>query len=120
MSERDCLSRRTVLHLLGAGTLAGLAGCASDSQNNEQSGPVPKVYRTATSLGGMKRDPDSLRPKGSVNYQSDSPNQSKCADCRYYIPDKNGNGIGACSMVKGDIKPKAWCSLYAPYQTEQG
>lgn len=120
MSERDGLSRRTVLHLLGAGPLAGLAGCASSSQNNEQSESVPKAYRTARSLGGEKRDPDNLRPKESVNYQSDSPNQSKCASCRYYISDKNSDGRGACSKVKGTIKPKAWCSLYAPYQTEQG
>lgn len=120
MSERYDLSRRAVLHLLGAGALTGLAGCASNSQNDKLSGPVPNAYRTATSLGGMKRDPDSLRSKDGANYQSNGPEQSKCANCRYYIPDKNGDGLGACSMVEGYIEPKAWCSLYAPYQKGQG
>lgn len=120
MSERHRPSRRVVLHLLGAATLTGLAGCAGNSQNSELSGPVPKAYRTATSLGGMKREPDSLTSKENANYQSNSSGQSNCENCRYYIPEKNGDNLGACSLVEGDIEPKAWCSRYAPYKEGQG
>jgi hypothetical protein len=120
MSNRHRLSRRAVVGLLGTATLTGLTGCASNSQNNELSGPVPKAYRTATSLGGVKRSSGSLTSKAGANYQSDGPSKSKCANCRYYIPDKNGDGLGACSLVEGYIEPKAWCSLYARYQDKQG
>lgn len=64
----------------------------------------------------MKRDPDNLMSKEDVNYRSEGSSQSNCANCRYYIPDKNGDDLGACSLVEGDIEPKAWCSRYAPHQ----
>ena len=116
MSDQTGPSRRAMIHLLGTATLTSLVGCLGDSQNNESTGSVPKAYRTATSLGGMKRSPNSLTSKSGANYQSESPNNQKCATCRYYIPDKNGDARGACTLVKGTIKPEAWCTLYAPYR----
>lgn len=96
--------------------LVGVAGCIGASGPEELRGPVPAAYRTATSQGGMKRDPDELTSKGGANYTSAGVKQREqtCADCRYYIPDKEGDGLGACSAVKGYIEPKAWCTLYAP------
>lgn len=80
------------------------------------SGPVPDVYRTATSLGGTERNPDSLQPKNAVQYQSQPKNGQQCSGCMFYIPDKNGDGLGACSIVQGYIEPKGWCVSYSPYQ----
>lgn len=80
------------------------------------SGPVPAVYRTATSLGGSERNPDSLAPKSAVQYQSHPKNGQQCSGCVFYIPDKNGDGLGACSIVEGYIQPEGWCISYNPYQ----
>lgn len=120
MSERDNLSRRAVTHILGAALLTGFAGCTGDSQNNELSGPVPKAYRTATTQSGERRNPDSLTSKEGARYQSESSGESNCANCKYYISDKNGDNLGACSLVRGYIEPNAWCNIYAEYQGKTG
>jgi hypothetical protein len=80
------------------------------------SGPVPSVYRTATSQGGTDRNPDSLQSKDAVEYQSRPKDNEQCSGCLFYIADKNGDGLGTCSVVEGYIEPKAWCVSYSPYQ----
>lgn len=82
------------------------------------SGPVPTAYRTATSQGGTERNPDSLQSKGAVEYQSQPKDGQRCSGCLFYIPDKNGDGLGACSVVAGYIEPAAWCASYSPYQND--
>jgi hypothetical protein len=76
--------------------------------------PVPAVYRTATNQGGAERDPDSLAPKSAVQYQTHPKNGQQCSGCAFYIPDKNGDGLGACTIVQGYIQPDAWCISYSP------
>ena len=84
-----------------------------DGHHGEQRlGPVPEVYETATSLDGTVRDPDSLWSKRAVNYQSAPRDGRQCAGCRYYIPDKDGDGLGACAIVAGRIEPDGWCASY--------
>lgn len=83
------------------------------------SGPVPEVYRTATSQGGTKRSSDALQPKNAVQYQTQPKNSQQCSGCMFYIPDKNGDGLGACSVVEGYIQPAAWCASYSPYQNSK-
>jgi hypothetical protein len=80
------------------------------------SGPVPDVYRTATSQGGTKRSSDALQSKSAVQYQPQPKNGQQCSGCMFYIQDKNGDGLGACSVVEGYIQPTAWCASYSPYR----
>lgn len=75
-------------------------------------GPVPETYETATALDGTVRDPGSLSSKRAVNYQSEPAENDRCAGCRYYIPDKDGDGLGACAVVAGRIEPDGWCASY--------
>lgn len=125
MPDRGERSRRRFLRLVGAGTAVGVAGCGGQQQNGtpaggpgegtpDLSGPVPEEYRTATSLGGRERDPDALDAKAEVSYQS-QPNQgNQCSGCIFYIPDMDGDGLGACSEVDGLIEPEGWCVDFAP------
>jgi hypothetical protein len=80
------------------------------------SGPVPEVYRTATSQGGSERSSDALQSKSAVQYQTQPKNGRQCSGCMFYIRDKNGDGLGACSVVEGYIQPTAWCASYSPYR----
>ena len=117
MNERQRTSRRSLLRSVGSLSLVGIAGCVGASGPEKLQGPVPAAYRTATSQGGSKRDTDTLNSKGNANYASDvSQREQTCANCRYYIPDENDDGLGACSIVEGYIEPDAWCTLYAPYR----
>ncbi|MFB6092631.1 MAG: high-potential iron-sulfur protein [Haloquadratum sp.] len=90
------------------------------SQEEFESGPVPEAYRTAISLGGEKRKPDSLSPKEDVKFSeygeateiaSHKPGTA-CGNCSEFIPDKNGDGFGACAKVEGYIGLHDWCVLY--------
>lgn len=85
-----------------------------------ENGPVPASYRTATSLGGEQRDPGSLLAKADVGFAeydeaTENPAHQPgtcCANCAEYIPDKNGDGFGACAEVAGYVDGADWCTVY--------
>ena len=89
------------------------------SEEEFVSGPVPEVYRTATSLGGEERG-ENLQTKERVRFaeyddaQEDAAHQSGrcCANCADYIPDRNGDGFGACAEVEGYVGGEDWCSIW--------
>jgi hypothetical protein len=106
-------SRRRMLQLAGATATGLLAGCGGGGDGG---GGVPDQYRTAASQGGQQRDPENLATKDALNYQDSPKNDQRCSGCTYYIEDKNGDGMGACTLVEGTIDPEGWCSSYAAYE----
>jgi len=81
---------------------------------------VPQPYRTADSQGGEARDPDNLSPQSAVSLGesveaiADGTTEAgqSCGNCAEYIPDKNGDGWGACAKVEGYIAVEDWCSIW--------
>lgn len=114
MNAKSLLTRRQVIQAAGSAALLSLAGClgSSNDQYDELKGPVPEPYRTATSIGGMERNPEQVQPKSAVNYGEERGSQA-CKNCVYYIRDKNNDDLGACSVVEGYIEPDGWCTTYA-------
>ena len=119
----EAIDRRRVLALLGTGVATGLAGCSGgdgggdDTTTADDGGDgVPAEYETATSLGGTERDPGALSAQADVNYQAEPSDGQQCSGCRYYIEDKNGDGVGACAIVEGTIEPEGWCVSYAAHE----
>lgn len=123
-------SRRQFLRVAGAAAIStSLAGCGGSgggdsseatAESNDESGdgggePVPESERTAEVLGGIQRDPDALQDPAALNYQSTPNNGQQCDGCQYYVPDQNGDGMGACTLVSGQIDPEGWCISYAVY-----
>ena len=122
-------SRRQFLRVAGAAALTtSLAGCggsgdedgsdATAESNDSGDGggePVPESERTAEALGGIQRDPDALQDPAALNYQSTPNNGQQCDGCQYYVPDQNGDGMGACTLIAGQIDPEGWCISYAVY-----
>jgi len=126
-------SRRQFLRVAGAAAITtSLAGCGgsgggadnaeSTTESTEESGdgasgaePVPESERTAEALGGIERDPEALQSPDAFNYQSMSNNGQQCDGCQYYVPDHNGDGMGACTLVSGQIDPAGWCISDAAY-----
>lgn len=117
-------TRRAFLHVAG-GIVIGLAGCtesddSTDDENedeNDLSGPVSEDYETATSQDGSERNPEDLYSKSDIDYQSEPRNEERCEDCAFYISDKDGDGLGACTEVEGYIEPEGWCTLYQRYES---
>lgn len=77
---------------------------------------VPEAYATATSLDGTQRNPDSLSSQEAVSYQDEPSEGRQCSTCRYYIEDKNGDGVGACAIVAGEVDPEGYCVSYVEYE----
>ena len=127
-------SRRQFLRVAGTAAIAtSLAGCGgsggggadtseSTTEDTDESGdggsesePVPESERTAEALGGIERDPEALQSPEALNYQSTPNNGQQCDGCQYYVPDQNDDGMGACTLVSGQIDPEGWCISYAAY-----
>lgn len=137
------MSRR---HYLAAAGLAAVSGCvaapddgwstptatepANDNEGEERpegvseeefvSGPVPEPYRTASSIGGERREPEALQTKADVQFSAydealensaHQPGRS-CGNCHEYIADKDGDGFGACAAVEGYIDAADWCVIW--------
>ena len=83
-------------------------------------GPVPELYVSATSLGGERRDATDLFAKADVGFAEYDEASAEsghrpghcCANCADYIPDKNGDGFGACAEVEGYVDGADWCTVY--------
>jgi hypothetical protein len=145
MSDEDDETRRRFLLLAAVGATTGLAGCSGDGDGGGQEpapspadtpaatqtqtqietggatetlGPVPEEYGTATAIDGTRRNPDGLSTKEAVQYQSQPKGDQQCSNCRFYVPDRNGDGLGACAIVEGQIQPEAWCASYAAAPTD--
>jgi hypothetical protein len=141
MPHRERDSRRRFLQLAGTAAVVGVAGCAggsgggdggdggesggadggtsAETENGDQQqsgGDLPDEYVTATAQDGTERSPDSVATKEAVMYQSEPKDGQQCTGCRFYIPDKNDDGLGACAVVEGTIEPQAWCSSYVEYE----
>lgn len=146
-SNYDMWSRRN--YIVATVGLAALSGCTGDTgdggettePNREdedeededeeerpegvtaeefESGPVPAMYVSATSLGTEQRNSDELQTKADVNFSEYDEAQENeahtpgtcCANCADYIPDKNGDEFGACAEVEGYIDGADWCTIY--------
>lgn len=132
-------TRRRLLHAAGGIALLSLAGCTQDggtgeevpegvSQEEFDNGPVPEPYRTALSQANERRDPEALVAKDDANFQEadetvaagDAEEGQTCESCAEFIPDKNGDGFGACAKVEGYIGADDWCALWESIEEAEG
>ena len=98
------------------------------SEEEFERGPVPEPYRRALSQANEERDPDMLFTKETVQFQEAddaveaglASEGSDCGNCAEYIPDKNGDGFGACAKVEGYVDPEDWCVLWESIEEAEG
>ncbi|KPN30304.1 high potential iron-sulfur protein [Halolamina pelagica] len=90
------------------------------SESDLPTAEVPEEYRTADSQTGETRDPENLQTQADVRLMESvdaiadglaQPGQS-CGNCAEYIPDKNGDGWGACAKVEGYVATEDWCVVW--------
>jgi len=137
-------TRRRVLELTGSAAVVSLAGCTSGGSDSSEetpwediagvsksqflTGPVPESERTAKTLCGDTRDPDALQSRDGIKWMEVSEAVDKglaeedqeCEDCAEFVPDKNGDGYGACKKVEGYWGTDDWCSLFESTEEECG
>ncbi|MFC4543515.1 high-potential iron-sulfur protein [Halosolutus amylolyticus] len=128
MSDDDSREpRRRFLRIAGTSPVLVLAGCLSDDEGVETDddrpddycfdqleGSVPAVERNAVSIDGVERkDESELLSKEDAAYQCGPQDGQLCGNCTFYIDDKDGDGIGACTEVEGMIRSVDWCGIWA-------
>lgn len=120
-------SRRRFLLITKSGLIIPFTGCLSRNENSEEpfdrppdwcieelDEPIPDAEKTASSIDGIQRkDPSNLQSKTDVAYQCRPLENQQCGSCTFFIDDKTGDGIGACTEVEGRIRATDWCSLWA-------
>lgn len=114
-----------MLALAVGSSLTGLAGCAQFLVEVEEPEPrppdwcvkkydveVPDEERTAESIDRIQRDPEELSARDTVAYQCHPQGYQLCANCRFWIPSRTDEPIGACAIVEGRVRSQDWCALY--------
>lgn len=125
-SDRRQTDRRSYLKFAGAAAVTALAGCSGgnggDGGNNANhevphpdDGTVPDAEATAETLGGQTRPKTANQAKDAIEYSHTPSGEEHCGNCKSFVPDANGDGFGACSLVKGKIHHCDWCNLYSSY-----
>lgn len=126
-ADGDRLRRRTVLGLSALTLTAALAGCRGGGSADgtgtpscrerapeDLSGPVPEEYRTAKAqVNEYTRNPDELLSKEQAGYQREPKFENACRDCGKFVPDENGDCLGACVRVEGYVEPWGWCEQFS-------
>lgn len=129
-------SRRRVLRLTGTASALLLSGCSGVSPA-ASGGPasvldqdpddathclddlateeVSESERTAESIDGIQRDPDAdFTLKENAAYTCRKQGMQMCANCRFFVPSRDGDRVGACTVVAGEVRSTDWCGLYRP------
>lgn len=127
MSNDPSLSdRRTYLKYTGVAAVTALAGCSGgdgddggDGANHEvphpDDGTVPDAEQNAETLGGQSRPDEPGQAKDEVGFAHEPSGNEYCGNCNLFVPDEDGDGFGACAVVKGKIHACDYCNLWAAY-----
>ncbi|WP_049923041.1 high-potential iron-sulfur protein [Halopiger djelfimassiliensis] len=127
MGDEPRESRRRLLRVTGCGSLVALAGClgSDDDENGVNDRPadwcfedldesVPDIEANAPSIDGVERKaPENLLSKEDAGYHCGPVEGQQCGNCTFYIDDRDGDAIGACTEVAGQIRSVDWCELWA-------
>lgn len=98
------LTRRAALRLLGAAPLAGamLSACGKKDQ--------PDSCQDVSGLSEAEKT-----SRSALQYTDKAPSPDKHCDlCNFWQPAPDPSQCGGCTLVKGPIHPKGYCTAFAP------
>ncbi|MFT5993521.1 MAG: hypothetical protein ACJA1R_003081 [Flavobacteriales bacterium] len=102
LTRRSFLERAAVLSAAGAGAGLILAGCNSGGGGGALS---------CTDTAGLAEADAATRT--AMAYVDASANAAQnCLNCQLYVPAAEGE-CGGCTVVKGNINPAGWCTVWA-------
>ena len=126
-SDKRVTDRRSYLKYAGAATLTALAGCSGGGGGNgggddyghevphPEDGTVPDAEMNAQALNGQERPDEPNQGKDAVGYAHEPSGDQYCGNCSLFVPDQDGDGFGACLLVKGKIHHCDYCNLWSSY-----
>ncbi|MEL6178713.1 MAG: high-potential iron-sulfur protein [Myxococcota bacterium] len=124
-SRREALQILAQAGVLAVGGGALLSACKSEDKKPETKAPAAggegksEAKKPAAGGGGACNDLAGLSDadkatRTNYKYVANSPEAAKnCANCALYQAPKDGAACGGCTLVKGPIAPKGYCTLWA-------
>ena len=125
------MTRQEFLRLVFLGVAAGaggslLASCGGkeeSSQSRGQSGGAPKtaakpaVSDPCADVSGLTETDLKMRNE-TLKYVSVSPNpEQRCDNCKFWTQPASGETCGGCTLIKGPINPKGYCTSWFTAET---
>lgn len=103
LNRRDFITKAALLGVLAPATAATLAACGGGGDSaaaagcNDTSSLAPADKAMRESLKYVDATPDPAKP---------------CDGCQLYVAAAAGAACGSCSLVKGPIAPKGYCTSW--------
>ena len=122
--ERENYSRRSFFAqaissaLAVTGAAAFFSSCGGKKKDDEPKVPDNKTEDCKDFSGLTEKDMEARKKLGYVEM---SPIQdSKCGNCQLWLPPKAGRSCGNCQLFKGPVYTAAYCTYWAPQNSENG
>lgn len=121
MNDYNDTRRAFLRKLVSSGFLiagSGLLWAGCNSNNEKKSEEKGDDY-----FGGNCGDYSKLTPadhaaRERLGYEEKSPVvEQQCHFCNLWLPPKEGQSCGGCTLFKGPIEPKGTCTYWAPKQS---
>jgi hypothetical protein len=102
----------------GAAVFISSCGEKKDDQTDKPEIAGNKTDDCEDFSGLTDKDLDARKKLG---YVKTSPIQdSKCGNCQLWLPPREGRNCGNCQLFKGPVYTGAYCTYWAPQNTENG
>lgn len=106
------MNRKAFLAACGSVTLGLIAAACGNKTSPDADASAPPSG-TCEDLSGLTEG--DLQVRKSLSYVAVSPYSAQvCDNCQYWIAAKEGAECGGCVSLRGPIRPKGYCSYWAP------
>ncbi|MBO9154495.1 high-potential iron-sulfur protein [Chitinophaga sp. GCM10012297] len=96
--------------LLGGAFL--VTGCGGGKKPAKEDA-AKKQPASCSDLSGVSEEEKEKRQK--LGYVEETPiADSKCGNCKLYLPPGENESCGSCSLFKGPVEENGYCTYYAP------
>ncbi len=119
ISRRHFIQRLSLFGAAGIGAGSLLAACGGGEQQADTPAAPPPEEATAaegftcTDTSGLTEQDLTIR--NTLQYVDATPDPEKQSDgCALYVAAEAGQNCGTCTVVKGPIHPKGYCTSWAP------
>jgi hypothetical protein len=123
MTRKEFFQKLVLLGITAAGGGALLSSCGKKEEpktTTQRSTPPParesqtaqKAQDPCSDVSGLTQAELTMR-KDTLKYVTHSPDPNKvCDNCKFWQPGEVGAPCGACTLIKGPIAPKGYCTSW--------
>jgi hypothetical protein len=125
--KKKTYSRRgfIALGVSSASALTGVAlftfSCGEKKEGQKESVAKEAAIETDDCEDFSVLTEKDLEARKKLGYVKESPIQeSKCGNCQLWLPPKEGKNCGNCQLFKGPVYTGAYCTYWAPQNSDNG